>query len=244
MSRDRVQDRLAVVVVEQDTEIVHDLVSALAGQPIEIRTCADPAEALLVVGRTCPDAVVLGPVAGRLRPIDFLTILRADDPDVLIIVGAGAGSGTLAAQATELGATVVVPRPYRATDLLALLGSLASRPHHVEFRPMPIDLGRLRVDGAIPQVWLDGVKIELPPMEFLLIRYFAERAGSVITRRELLRGVWGDRPHTKSNTLTVHIMRLRKRLGDDEQNPQWIRAIRGLGYQLLVPDGSGSPDAH
>ena len=39
----------------------------------------------------------------------------------------------------------------------------------------------------------------------------------------------------RSNTLNVHIMRLRKRLGDDEKNPLWIKAIRGLGYQFTVP---------
>ncbi|HEU5470647.1 MAG TPA: response regulator transcription factor [Actinophytocola sp.] len=245
-ARERAPDRLAVLVIDHDTDILHDLTTALAGQPIEIRTCPDPAEALLIVGRTCPDAVILGPATGRLSPTDFLTILRADDPAVPIIVGAGAGSGELAATATELGATMVVPRPYRAVELLTLLRSLAPQPDHVELRPMAIDLGRLRIDGAVPQMWLDGVHIDLPPMEFLLIRYFAERAGSVVTRRELLRGVWGERnPPGKSNTLTVHIMRLRKRLGDDEHNPQWIKAIRGLGYQFLVPHvGSRSPDVH
>ncbi len=236
-ARERVPDRLAVLVIDHDDDIVRELTTALAGQPIEVRTCADPAEALLIVGRTWPDAVVLGPATGRLSPVDFLAIVRADDPDVPIIVGAGAGSSDLAAQATELGATMVVPRPYRPAQLLALLRSVAPQPDHVELRPMGIDLGRLRIDGAAPQMWLDGTNVDLPPLEWLLLRYFAERTGSVLSRRELLGGVWGNRnPPGKSNTLTVHIMRLRKRLGDNEHDPQWIKAIRGLGYQFLVPE--------
>ncbi|MGQ0841516.1 response regulator transcription factor [Actinokineospora sp.] len=242
----RLPDRLAVLVVDHEADIVHELVAAWAGQPVEVRVCADPAEALLVLGRTCPDVVVLGPAVGRLDPVEFLSIVRADDPDMPVVVGAGAGSGDFAARVTELGASMVAPRPYRPTELLALLRSLAPDPTHVELRPMAIDLGRLRIDGAVPRMWLDGRLIELPPLEFLLLRFFAERAGAVLTRAELLRGVWDDRPKARSNTLTVHIARLRRRLGDDDHNPQWIRVIRGLGYQFLVPDADQprSPSIH
>lgn len=244
MSRKKAQNRLAVLVVDDDEDIVDDLVSALRNQPIEVQTCADPAEALLFLGRTCPDAVVLGPASGRLDPIHFLEIARYDDSELPIVVGSGPGFGDFAARASEAGASMVVPRPYRGADMLALLRNLSPTPEHVELRPMAIDLGRLRIDGAIPQMWLDGKQIELPPMEFLLLRYFASRVGAVLTRNELLGDVWNDRPRAKSNTLTVHIARLRKRLDDDDANPQWIKAIRGLGYQFLVPgrEVTGGPE--
>jgi DNA-binding response OmpR family regulator len=232
----RVQNRVAVLLVDHDSDVVSEFTTAVAGQPLEIRTCADPAEALLVVGRTCPDVVMLGPSSGRLDPVEFIRIVRADDPDVPIIVGAGTGSGDFAARAADAGASVVVPRPYRARDLIALLASYAPQSEQVSVRPMEIDLGRLKIDGAVPQIWLDGQQIELPMREFLLLRYFAERVGAVHTRDELLNAVWGGRHSAKSNTLTVHILRLRKRLGDNENDPQWIKAIRGLGYQFVVPD--------
>ncbi|MQA06940.1 MAG: response regulator [Pseudonocardiaceae bacterium] len=238
------RDRLAALVVDQDTDVIRELIDALAGQPVEMRGCTDPAEALLVVGRTCPDVVVLGPTHGRLAAAEFLSIVRGDDESLPIIVGVDTDSGDFASQATALGATVVIPRPYRPHELLRLLRSFAPRPERLELRPLPIDLGRLRIDGAVPQCWLDGDLIALPPMEFLLLRYLAERAGAVLTRSELLGALWQDRPQASSNTLTVHIMRLRKRLGDDENDPQWIRSIRGLGYQFTVPDPAhGSPDA-
>jgi DNA-binding response OmpR family regulator len=162
--------------------------------------------------------------------------VRTDDPDVPIIVGAGTSSGDFAARAADAGASVVVPRPYRPRDVLALLTSLASPRERVDIRPLPIDLGRLRIDGTIPQIWLDGQQIELPPREFLVLRYFAERAGAVVTRDELLDAVWGGHTTAQSNTLTVHIMRLRKRLGDNERDPLWIKVVRGLGYQFIVPE--------
>ncbi|PWK89520.1 winged helix family two component transcriptional regulator [Lentzea atacamensis] len=244
-NKGRVQNRLAVLVVDHDADVVHQLLDGFTGQPVEPRVCPDPAEALLLLGRTCPDVVLLGPAVGRLDPIDFLTIVRADDPDVPVVVGAGQGSGDFAARAAEVGVTAVVPRPYRTRELLAFLGSLAPKTDAVEIRPMVIDLGRLRVDGAVPQFWLDGVLVPLPPMEFLMLRYFAERPGAVVSRKELVGALWAGRPSAKSNTLNVHIMRLRKRLGDDDHNPTWIRVVRGLGYQFNVPPvASCSPDVH
>lgn len=233
--RDRLQDRLAVLLVEHDTDIAQQVVQALAGQPVEVHVCDDPATALLEVGRTCPDVVVLGPTAVRLGPLEFLSIVREHDPDMPVFVGAGAGSGDVAAQATELGATAVIRRPYQVGELLRMLHSFAPRPDDVELRPLIIDLGRLRVDGAMPRFWLDGREIHIPPQEFILLRYLAERVDAALSRAELNRAIWGDKLGVRSNSLTVHVMRLRKRLGDDEHDPQWIKAIRGLGYRFTVP---------
>ncbi|WP_282776442.1 MULTISPECIES: response regulator transcription factor [unclassified Nocardia] len=236
----RRRDRLAVLVID-DADIAAALALAVTGQEVELRVCADPAVALLALGRMCPDAVVLGPVRGLLGPIEFLDVVRRDEPDLPIVVGADAESGEFATEATGAGATAVVRRPYRAVELLTILGSLAGRPGALELRPVPIDLGRLRIDGIVPRMWLDGHEIALPPMEFTLLRYLAERPGAVVTRKELIRVLWGDRS-AASNSLTVHIMRLRRRLGDYDRHPEWIRAVRRLGYQFEVP--TRSSDVH
>ncbi|MEI8406475.1 MULTISPECIES: response regulator transcription factor [unclassified Kribbella] len=230
----KLQFRISVLVVDHGAE-VDELLAAAVGQPLEVHVCTDAAEALLHVGKLCPDVVLLGPGGGRLDPIDFLHILRADDPEQPVIVGADTGCAEFTSRASDAGASAVVPRPYRVRELLALINSLAPAPNQVDLRPLALDLGRLRVDGAVPQMWLDGRQIELPPMEFLLLRFFAERPGVLVTRQEVLDAVWGKGAKVRSNTLNVHIMRLRKRLCDDEQGPQWIKVIRGLGYQFKVP---------
>lgn len=235
-----VHDRMSVLVVDE-ADIGRRLRTELAGQPVELRVCSEPAHALLVLGRTCPDAVLLGPAVGRLSALDFLEILRAEEPGMPVLVAAGPGDGAFAALAAGQGVTAVVPRPYRSRELLAMLQSLSAAMEPLAIHPMVIDLGRLRIDGAAPRIWLDGEQIMLPPREFLLLRYLAERKGAVIPRKDLVRALWGEAP-TSSNSLTVHVLRLRRRLGDDEHNPQWIRAIRRLGYQFDVP--SRSPNVH
>lgn len=227
-------DRLTVLVVEQQHDIVRNLLDAVAGQPITLAICADAAEALLVLGRTSPDAVLVGPVHGSLDPIEFIRVVRSDDPDMAVLAGAGSDAAEFAAGASTAGATAVIPRPYRVDQLLALLRSLTPRAANLRLRPQPIDLGRLRIDGAIPQAWVDGTLVSIPPIEFLLLRSLGERVGHVVTRAELVDAVWGGAQPASSNTLTVHVMRLRKRLGE-HIDAEWIRSVRGIGYQLTVP---------
>ncbi|GAA4428963.1 hypothetical protein GCM10023148_33180 [Actinokineospora soli] len=146
-ARGRAPERIAVLVVE-DVLVGEDLVSAMRDQPVEMVVCSDPARALLVLGRSCPDAVVVGAAEGRLPVADFIQIARADDPDVPIVVGVGPTNRELAGIATDLGASMVVPRPYRPAEILGLLQALTSTAKRVEVRPMEIDLGRLRIDGS------------------------------------------------------------------------------------------------
>ena len=231
-ARVRLATRLMVLVVEQRAEVREELAEILAGQPITVASCDDVARALLTLGRTNPDVVLVGPVDGRLGATDFITIARADDPGLPIVAGAGPEAPEFAAHAAAAGATAVIPRPYRAMELLALLSSLA-RPDHVPIRP-PLELGRLRIDGALPQCWVDGRQVALPQMEYELLRHFASRVGQVVSRAELIEALWGDGEAPSSNTLTVHVMRLRKRLAD-LADAEWIRAVRGHGYLFGVP---------
>lgn len=234
-------DRLAVLLVDspQDTA---KLTTALAGQPFEVSAVADPAEALLRIGRTCPDVVLVGPRDGVIPVRTFVQILRDCEPDLPLVVGIGRADGELAGEAAVRGATVTA-HPFPPEHLLRLLTTLAPPARLVEVRPLAIDLGRLRVDGAAPQMWLDGSPQPLPMREYLLLRYFAERVGTVLSHAEIMRAVWGEVGVKGHSTLTVHVMRLRRRLGDTETAPQWIRAVRGLGYQFIVPSSSqGSSD--
>lgn len=244
--RGPVPERLAVLVIDQPDQVAH-LRAALAGQPVEIAAVDDTAHGLLAIGRTCPDVVVLGRPAGPLGPLQFVEVLRADEPDLPLIVGIGADDSSLAGRAAMLGAAVLA-HPFAPDQLLRTLSAAGPTRDPVEVRPLTLDLGRLRIDGLAPQIWLDGRLIRLPMREFLLLRFLAERAGAVLTHAEILRATWGRQDTGKSarNTLVVHVMRLRKRLGDThatDTRQQWIRVIRGLGYQFTIPSSSpGSSD--
>lgn len=232
--RSRSPGRLRVLLVSSRTDS-DALQHAWTGQAADVRPCTDLAAALVLVGRLTPDVIVIGDSGGSggsIDPVLFLRAVRQVDTSVPVIVGVRESRPLLGPDVLSAGATAVVRCPFSPGDLLRLLYSTSDGAHLI--KPLPIDLGRLRVDGAAPRMWLDGVETVLPPMEFLLLRYLAERHGEILPRRELLTAAWGDRPSASSNSLAVHLARLRNRLeGDSDED--WIRPIRGIGYQFLVP---------
>ncbi|MBW0105864.1 response regulator transcription factor [Pseudonocardia sp. KRD291] len=225
--------QLAVLLVTGPAD-AQVLARALAGQLLELEHVADPAEALLAIGRTCPDVVILGPNDGSLDPVAFLQVIRTHEPDLPVVVGVTSTEEDLAGPAARLGAAVLA-HPFDPDRLLQILRSLVTGRRQIEPRPLLLDLGRLRIDSAAPRIWLDGALIKLPMREHLLLRYLAERRDAVVSRRELITALWGADDARSSNSLAVHILRLRRRLGGDDSQAQWIEAIRGLGYQLSIP---------
>ena len=86
----------------------------------------------------------------------------------------------------------------------------------------------------------DGEPLALPAREFVLLRYFLEYPGQVLSRERLLKDVWGYPRVPESRTVDVHVARLRERLEVDRARPRHFLTLRGRGYRF-VPDASGRP---
>jgi len=235
--RPRAPHRLMVLLACDPIESER-LRQAWVGQTIDVECTPDLATALVCTGQLGPSMVVVGDPGGLLGPVEFLRALRRVDTVTPVIVGLG-DDPQVASDALAAGATAVVGRPFSPEAVLRLLDSSVPDGASFQLRPLPIDLGRLRVDGAATRIWVDGAECLIPAMEFLLLRCLAERHGEVVTRDELVRAGWGDGATVPSNSLNVHLARLRRRF-PLESTEQWIRPIRGVGYQFLVP-AAGRP---
>jgi len=83
------------------------------------------------------------------------------------------------------------------------------------------------------EVSISGQRVRLPLREFQLLHFLMANADRVVTRYQIVAAVWKGEDH--SNTVNVHIRRLRARLGDDPNHPRVIVAVRGIGYRLIPP---------
>ena len=229
----RSPERLLVLLACGQAE-VERLQQAWLGQAIDVLYCADLALALARIGQSRPDMVVVGDAGGVLGPVDFLVALRQVDTSTPVIVGLDDARPQLGAEALAAGSTAVVRRPFSPEAVLRLMDSSTTGEGAFRVRPMPIELGRLRVDGAATRIWVDGAESLIPAMEFLLLRYLAERHGEIVTREELVSAGWGAGARVPSNSLNVHLARIRRRFPADA-GEDWIRPVRRIGYQLIVP---------
>ncbi|WP_336215707.1 response regulator transcription factor [Nonomuraea sp. LPB2021202275-12-8] len=99
-------------------------------------------------------------------------------------------------------------------------------------------VGEVELDLHAYQVRVDGRIVHLPLREFELLLYLMRNADRTVTREQIMRHVWQAASSTSTNTISVHVKRLRARLGDDDD--QLIQTVRGVGYRLVTPGISGT----
>jgi len=194
------------------------------------------ADGLLAAGELHPDVVL---AAAQLRDISsehLVSALRRHRP-VSVIIGAGPDDGPVAEAAMRAGATACVARPYRIPELEPLVRSL--RPPGASLAP--VECGTVRLDPGSQRVFISDRAIDLPLQEFYLLHLLMSHRDRVLTREQIRKQLWPGMPDERSNTLTVHIRRLRRRLGDDPWHPTVIATVRGRGYRFAAPDAGGRP---
>ena len=223
-------ETFVLLIAEPDAALAHQLAEELAGHEVRAIVCADGADALIAAGSEHPDAVL---AAVRLPTIDGPGLARTITArtGIPVVLGVGDGDGAAAVEALSAGATACVAYPYRMRELLPILRAI--RPDSVPAAGPALELGGLRLDPATLQVHLHGEPVRLPLRELRLLQLLMQHADRVVTRSQIREVVWGGVPG--SNTITVHIQRLRQRLGDDQHDPTMILTVRGVGYRLVAP---------
>jgi len=224
--------RFLLIVADADPDATGDLADQLATHHIDTELYTHAADALLQVGTLRPDAVIVAAELPSMSSTEVVRVLslRAGIP---VLVGVGDADGQAAAAVLAAGATACVPRPYRVHDIIPFLRAI--RPETVGTLDPPIETGALKLDPATLEVHLHGQPIRLALREFHLLRFFMTHADRVVTREQIQAAVWPSPNTDSSNTITVHIKRLRARLGDPADNPRIIVTVRGLGYRLVPP---------
>lgn len=150
-------------------------------------------------------------------PVIFLT---AYDDEINVVTG------------FDLGADDYISKPFRVRELLARIKSVLRR-YSKDTADGIVKIGDLSVNTAEAKVTLNGEEIVLTAMEYRLLLLFVNNRGSVLTRRKLLEEIWDvDGDFVNDNTLTVYIKRLRDKIEDDPNDPQYIKTVRGLGYLM------------
>jgi DNA-binding response OmpR family regulator len=137
----------------------------------------------------------------------------------------------------DRGADDYVTKPFSADQLDARIRAVLRRAHAAP-EPERIELAGLVIDRSTRVAELEGEALELSRREFDLLWYLARRAGTVVTKRELVGEVWRQPYGGADRTVDVHLSWLRRKLGETAAEPKYLHTVRGVGVKLVAPDQS------
>ena len=222
-----------ILVIDDEAQIRRFLDIGLRAEGYEVLLASNAAEGLALAVTQSPDLLILDiglpdrdghEVLAEVRqwsqlPVLMLSVRDAEAEKV---------------RALDLGADDYMTKPFGIQELMARLRALLrNRPGEPEVPPR-YDDGRLLVDLARREVSLDGTPLALTRKEYALLEMLLRHAGRVVTQHQLLVELWGP-THTGDNQyLRIVVGKLRQKLGDDPNNPQWLKTEPGVGYRFVV----------
>jgi two-component system, OmpR family, response regulator ResD len=224
-----------VLVVDDEPTILDVVGRYMERAGYETHRAADGSEALRLAAQHRPDLVVLDLM---LPAIDGLEVMRRlherPGPRIAVILLTARGEESDRLVGLRHGADDYVVKPFSPAELVARVDAVLRRvspPDEDEGAP-PIERGPLRIEPATRRVFLDGEELSLTQREFDLLAYLAAHPGRVYSRDQLMEAVWDYPFFTDTSTVTVHVRRLRAKLGDDPAEPRFIETVWGVGYRL------------
>jgi two-component system phosphate regulon response regulator PhoB len=224
----------SVLVVEDDTALCELLTWNLSAEGYEVRATGDGEEALLMVREQMPDAIILDWMIEQVPGIEVCRQLRKDKEtsQVPILMLTARGEEEDMIRGFKTGADDYVTKPFSPRELLVRVEALLRRARP-SLTGTVLQWGDIELDATSHRVRRGGEPLHLGPTEFRLLRYFMERPNRVVSRQQILDGVWGMDSDIDERTVDVHIRRLRKainRPGDTDP----IRTVRAAGYAMDV----------
>lgn len=227
--------QVVVLLADPDPDVTTGVGRELAAHGISVTSCRTGAEALMQAGRLSPDAILLAATLPDIDAIEVVKALREALP-ARVLLGAGPADAQTALAALAAGAVAVVARPYRTGELMPYLDGVRTEHDGADDGAVVLRIGPIELDPATYEVRVEGRRLALPLREFELLRYLMRRADRVVTREDIARDVWNRAEPIATNTINVHVKRLRKRLSDGPARMPLIRTVRGVGFRLVRPD--------
>lgn len=229
------QPPIQVLLVEDDRALA-DLTARYLGQSGCIVTHVGTAPLALHTATTRGFDVILLDI--NLPGGDGISVCRElrESLDVPIIMVSARREEIDRIMGFDAGADDYVTKPFSSRELLYRIRANVRRARGQMGRPTRLRIGPIDLDLQARRVMVSDREITLTSYEFELLRVLAERAGTVLSREQLLDLAHGGAEAAFDRSIDVQMSKLRQKLGDDAKDPRFLKTVRGIGYMLAVDD--------
>ena len=228
-----------VLVVDDDPMTLRSVRNSLSRSGYTPLVTANPEEALRLFDAERPVLTLLDLVLPGSDGIELMGNMLAIAPAPVIFLSAYNREETIV-HALEMGADDYIVKPFSPTELAARVQAVLRR-RQVAASPQepsqPFVLGDLTLDYIDRTVSVAGRSVRLTHTEYEVLFQLSVNAGRPLSFEYLLERVWGPDHPSDRGVVRTHVKRLRRKLGEDGENPKYIFAEPRVGYRMERPDG-------
>ncbi len=229
---------MRTLVIEDDIETANYISKGLKEHGHVVDQASDGKDGLFMSLENDYDIIILDRMLPALDGLSILKTLRISERQTPVIILSALGEVDDRVEGLKAGGDDYLVKPFAFSELLARIEALLRRG---EIKP---DTGLMKVadlelDRLTHTVKRAGKTIDLQPREYMILEFFMQHAGQVVTRTMLLESVWDYHFDPQTNIIDVHISRLRNKI-DKEFDLPLLQTVRGVGYCLREPSAESA----
>lgn len=225
-----------ILIIDDEQHIIELLRYNLETNGYEVIEAKDGLEGIEKAKKELPDLILLDLMLPVIDGIEVCRKLRVSDEtkSIPIIMLTAKSDEMDKIIGLEIGADDYVTKPFSVRELIARIKAVMRRNKEVTEQKSKevIYIGDIKIDEEKHEVTKRSEVLDLTLKEFQLLGILAKNRGKVLTRNFLLDEIWGYDYFGEIRTVDVHIRHLRKKIEEDDRNPEYIETIRGVGYKL------------
>ncbi len=226
------QRQETILVVEDDPILRMSLKKALRSEGYQVELAATGPEGLEAALNSSPDLVLLDIMLPGMNGFEICQHIREQEPELPIVMVTAKGEEEDKVRGLGLGADDYVVKPFGVAELLARVDAALRRQRLAAAGTETVSFGEITADFRQHLLQRRGQAVEVTAMEMKLLRFFLEREGRLLSRRQILDGVWGRDYYGTDRTVDNFVNRLRTKLEQNPKKPQYLQTVRGAGYRF------------
>ena len=225
---------MRIFLVDDEKEIADLIEFYLKNEGFHVIKCMDGKTALEKIRTESFDLAILDVMLPEVDGFTLCSEIRKKYNFPVIMLTARTSDADKISGLT-LGADDYVTKPFNPLELAARVKAQIRRFYQYNTADESgdiIEISGLEVDNSKHICKLYGEVLDLTPIEFRIISTLCKNAGKVVSSQELFEAVWGEKYLDSSNTVMVHIRRIREKMHEKPKNPKFIKTVWGVGYKI------------